>query len=100
MKQKIYKLIASDEFMCKDYDSILCICDEKHLERCAKRILKNEGCSINAIYAQLETLLDKKQLSDVYRKISRNSMDYDETSMIESFTLRIEEVNLNEVEEY
>ena len=100
MKQKIYKIIASDEFMCKDYDSILCICDENHLESCARKILKNEGCSRNAIFAQLEVLLDKKQLSDVYRKISRNSIDYDGSSMIEQFTLRIEEVNLYEVEEY
>jgi hypothetical protein len=100
-ERKVYLLIASDSHMSKEYDKIVCISDERNLPGNVFAFLRVNRCSTDAAYAlATDIFVNRLQLQNIYSEYNRENGKFIENSLIEDFTLRIEEKSLNEVETY
>ena len=100
-KEKLYMLISSDGWGQDSFDKTICICDEKHLKGCIKEILMNKKCSEQAIALYIKkALIGNHDWNQVYHNTQPNGDDFDYDTRDADFTLRIDEISLNEVKTY
>ncbi len=95
----IYQIIASDACVSSEYDKTICICDEKHLKYCITEILIHKGCTKQAIALYIKkALIGNHGWNDVFYETQKDGDDFNYDTRVHDFTLRIEEITLNEID--
>lgn len=96
---KLYQLIASNACVSSEYDKTICICDEEGLKGCIIEILWHRGCTKQAIALYIKkALIGSHGWNDVFYETQEDGDDFNYDTRAHDYTLRIEEITLNEVD--